>query len=335
MTSKSVLHAVDESTWGTLPGSPTYVYVPVDSYDGDDNIETRQLAPYAGVSENVDNEVLRAYPQRNLTSKLYGWRASGSVSLAQLLFDWGFQDIGSKEPRSKSLEWADGYNAWNVRHLGMRCDKATLSGSQDAADISISLDLIGRQIVGQGDEIANADNVGSDPLATAQTPPTNRRKLANFLFHHTEFTIGPLGDAEDDLLLRSFQFTHSRMLKPHWLNALDATTQQPILGSLNSPPRNDMSLTILPKKGTAEYDAFARTAGRHEYQATLVLKGLHQGTGTGGTDWTILTINFNRLSLKAAKTQDSREDDAFQPLEFVCLKPESSSSAITRAWSEV
>lgn len=337
MTAKSYLHLCDESEWGTLPNSPTYYHVPVIEYNVEQNVEARTSQVYAGTDHEIDSEILRGNPQGQLSSYLYGWWATGAgQSLAQKLLEWGFADVTSVTPRSKVAEWADGLNLWNRRDLGLRCNQAELSGSQDNADIRIALDLIGREQIGQGDEDHVANFSSTDPLPTAQTAPNDLKKLASFLFHHATFAISPRNDlsgSKTAMLMRDFKLQYNRGLKPHWLNARSATTDKPVLGSLNSRPKTGM-FSVTPLKASSDWDALRRTPGRHEFAATLTLKGLHQGTGSSGT-WTQVAIALNRLSLVKPDSDEKRDDEAFQPLEFKCLKPESTSQWITMTWSEV
>lgn len=336
MTEKSYLHLCDESTWGTLPGSPTYYHIPVLDYKVEQVVENRANEPYCGVDHQTDQEILRGYPAGQLTAHLYGWEPTGStVSCAQKLFEWGFGDLTSSSPRSKVCEWANGSNTWNVRDLGMRCNSAEITGSDDGAEVQIALDLMGRERIGQGDEDHVALFSSTDPLPTAQTVPTERRKLANFLFHHCTLEITDLNDLAGDkneILMKNFKLSYKRNLKPHWLNGRSALTDKPVVGSLNGRKKEGM-FSFTPLKTDATWDALRRTPGRHEFAATLVLKGLHQTTGSTG-DWTVLTINLNRLSLVKADSDEKRDDDPFQPLEFAGLKPESASNWITPTWSE-
>lgn len=335
MTEKSYLHLCDESTWGELPGSPTYYHVPVLDYKVEQTVENRSNEPYCGVDHQTDQEILRGHPAGQLSAHLYGWEPTGStISAAQKLFEWGFGDITASAPRSKVCEWADGANAWNVRDLGMRCNSAEITGSDDGAEIQIVLDLMGRERIGQGDEEHVALFEDEDPLPTAQTVPTARNKLANYLFHHATLALTALNDlsgSKTEILMQNFKLGYKRNLKPHWLNGRSTLTDKPVLGSLNGR-KKEGTFSFTPLKVDATWDALRRTPGRHEFAASLVLKGVHQGTGPSGT-WDILTIPINRLSLIKADSDEKRDDDPFQPIEFAALKPESSSQWITPAWT--
>ncbi|MDB5338404.1 MAG: hypothetical protein JWN70_4023, partial [Planctomycetaceae bacterium] len=67
----------------------------------------------------------------------------------------------------------------------------------------------------------------------------------------------------------------------------------------------------------------------------IVLKGSHNGSGTGGTNYTVLTIDFNRLAF--VNPEDTRAMNALieEGLTFDILKPDSSSAAKTLAYTEV
>ena len=95
----------------------------------------------------------------------------------------------------------------------------------------------------------------------------------------------------------------------------------------------DVNLTI--RKTADTWDAYNRTTDDEtETTAALALKGLHRGDGTGGTDWAIATLTFNRLNLQNAPTEGGK-DLQYLNLAFSALKPDSSSNAMTYAITEV
>lgn len=304
---KSYLVLGDESSWGSVPGSPTYVHAPVNSWGVRLVTDARQATPFTGNLQERHNRVFRGRTEGTATFDIYGWKPGAfTQSLLQYLLDWGFANLETVEPTSKFAEWAEGPNTSNRQFTGLRCSGATLEGSDDNGAWTLSLNLSGK------DEV---------DLATAQTLPNDREKLAECLFQDSTFALG--GSA---ILLRSFRMETTRPLEVRFNNA----TRPSLIVSVGPV---STTVTMVPQKTANTYDAVKRLLGMNEYTGQAVIKGLHNGTGTGGTNYTVATIDFPRLSFVDKEDQDV-ESVLYEGLTFRALKPDTSSNSITLTYSE-
>jgi hypothetical protein len=300
-------HAVfiNEATWATVPGSPTYVHVPVTSCNVRFKPTGRKNAmPRAGLFQRKHGNTPKGHPTGNIVCPLYGWWPAGAgMSAAQYMLEWGSLDHESIFPRSKILDWAVGPNTANRRHLGLRVNSLTLAGGDGG--ITLTLELIGQSSVA---------------LTTAQALPADRDKLVEFLFEDAVFTLDgnvtPIG---------SFEWKIARGLQPQYWNkhAPQSLPKSSWVETFNVTP---------PKTGHA-WEDLRDALGMTEVAASLVLKGLHNGTGGSG-DWTVLTQTFPRLSLIDVDEQESN-GIYNEPLSFDVLKPDTSDLCSTSAWTEV
>ena len=96
--------------------------------------------------------------------------------------------------------------------------------------------------------------------------------------------------------------------------------------------QESLSLTLIKDDNT--YDVYRRTQAATKVTAVLVLKGLHNGTGTALTNYTVLTLTFNRLRFVDFEDQRAFNQITKIPLTFDVLKPDSASNAVTIAYSE-
>lgn len=305
----SHLHLVTESTWGTLPGSPTYIFCPVDEYSVRMRTQNRQANPYVGLFQRKHNQPYRGMPSGNLNTSLYGWRPAGSVSLAQFLVDWAFGNHETGALPSKSAEWAEGPNTANKRHLGLRVNSATIQGSDESGVVGIQMELMGK------------DEAGDDVVTSAQTIPTDMEKLVEYQFADATFAI-----AGSAISLKSFSLQVQHGLRAEYLNA----TRPGLL----LKTQRVTTLKMVPVKNNDTYDAMRRAVTIQEFTSQLVLKGLHNGTGGVGTNYDVLTIDVNRASFTDSENQGGKDDILFHQLNMVCLKPDSSSNDLTLTWSE-
>lgn len=305
-TQKS-LAIVAESTWGTFPGSPVYTFMPFKEYGVRMVPEVRQARPFIGLHSQKHAKKFRAMPQGGLTVDMYGWKLN-SKSLMQWVMDWSLLDHESSTPPSNSIEYARGPNVSNARHRGMRTNSATLSG-QSGGPVSMALELMG------------LDEDGQSTVTTAQTVPANMYGLTEAEFADCTFTLG--GSA---ITLDSFSLQVQRNLKVEYQNS-----SRP---SLLLATQRVVTLSMTPKITDDTYQAYNRVTGATEVSGTIVIQGLHQGTGSGGTTFTVATITLPRLSIIKTDEQGGMEDIVAQPINMVALKPDSSSTDLSIAYSE-
>lgn len=304
---KSHLFLSDEAAWGTQDGTPDYVHLPVTDYGVRFRPESRNAQPYIGLRQRKHGQYLRGMPSGALSTSLFGQvNATATVSLAEYIMDWAFANPESLELPSKSAEWAEGPNEANKLHTGLRVNTATLSGDDASGIIAVNLDLMG---------VSEAD------VATAQTIPTDHEKLQEFLFHNATLTLA--GSATG---MKGFQWSVANALEVNYLNSFTPSL-------ITAGDRVDTLSITLPKDGDT-YDVYRRTVTATEFTAVLVLKGLHNGSGTALTDYTTITLTFNRLRYSDHEDQRTLQTLSMLPLTLEVLKPDSSSPAVTIAYDE-
>ena len=305
---KSYLVLAAETTWGTTPGTPVYYHVPVISYGVKMSRDRRNSTPFVGLLQRKHGKSFRGMPAGQLQTNLYGYKPnSNSLSIMQYLVDWAVSEPETVEKLSKLADWAEGPDVSNVRHSGLRVNGWTIEGSADSGTVTISLDLMGKS------EAA---------LVTAQTLPNDRELCVEMEFSDCTFALGGVAQS-----LRSFRWQGQNNMQATYLNgtAPSYLAAGQLVESLN--------FQILKTADT--YTAYQRAFTEQEMTGQIVLKGKHNGTGTGGTDYTVLTVDFNRLSFVAP--EDTRAMNALieEGLSFDVLKPDSASAAKTLTYSEV
>jgi hypothetical protein len=302
---KSYLTLETESTWGTTPDSE-WVHLPVMDYGVKFVPERRNATPMLGVRQRKHGKNYRGMPSGSLQTSLFGAVDAGpGISLAEYLTTWAFASPESVDLPSKSAIWAEGPDVANKIHKGLRVNQATMSGSDDTGFIQVDLELMGK---------TEANH------ATAETLPDDREKIQEFEFF--DATLSIFGGA---VAFKSFQWQVQNNLEVNYLNSFNP--------SLLTAGQRIESLNVVLIKNADTYDAYRRLSTVTETTATLVLRGLHNGTGATGTH-TVLTITFNRLSYVNHDDQRGISQLTKIPLQFDLLKPDSASNAVTLAYSE-
>jgi hypothetical protein len=297
---------IETEAWATLDGEPDYVFTPVTSFGLDEDERIRNAQVYAGQINAAYQNRQRGLVKGNIVTPLFGWRPSGlTTSLAEFWLGWAAGQRGTKLPQSRAFEWSREDTA-NERHLGCRVNGFTLQGSE--AGISLTIDVIGRTV---------------EPFSTAQTLPNDMQELIEFLFDDS--VVCTLNSIATNISQFSWQV--QRPLTPNWENAA-------LITGLPAGQRWTETFTVTKKKVDATWQTRGRTAGVFECPLVLTLKGVHQGTGTGGTNYAKATITMPRLSLTSVKEQGS-PNELTETLTFNVLKPQSSSAASAVTWSEV
>lgn len=311
---KSYLYLAPEATWGTTPGSPGYIFCPVNSYEVRMQRDRRNAQPFVGLRQRKHGRSYRGMPSGSLATGLYGiFPGAGTSSsateqsVAEHLLRWAFDHHESVDLPSKLAEWAEGPDVANRRHNGLRVNGATLEGSANGGAISISLELMGK---------------AESELATAQTLPADMDKLVEFDFADSSFTVG--GAA---ISLESFRLTLANNLTAAYLNSTAP--------SHLSAGNRVLGLQIVPIKNAATYDALGRAFSEDESEIVLTLKGLHNGTGNSGTNYTQVAFTLPRCAFVSEESTRNIAELARQPLNFECLKPDSSSNDLSQVWSQV
>lgn len=305
---KSYLVLAAETTWGTTPGTPTYYHVPVTTYAVKMTRDRRNSTPFVGLQQRKHGRSFRGMPSGQLQTNLYGYKPGGAdQSIMEYLVTWACSQPETIDKLSKLADWAEGPDVSNVRHNGLRVNGWTIEGSADSGTVTISLDLMGKT---------------ESALVTAQSLPNDREKCLEMEFADCTFALGGT-----PYLLRSFRWQGQNNLAATYLNG----TSPAFLASGQLVE----SLNFTFMKADDTFAAYNRAFAEQEMTGQMVLKGGHNGTGGVGTDYTVLTVDFNRLAFVAP--EDTRAMNALieEGLTFDVLKPDSSSAAKTLAYTEV
>lgn len=306
---KKYLVLANESAWGTVPDTPSYVHLPVTEYNCRFRPQNRQANPYIGLYQRKHSKNFRGMVSGQLNAPLYGWKTTPpGHSLAQYLLDWSFVNHEATDLPSKIAEWAEGPNVANKRHSGLRVNSATLQGSDDSGVVELSLDLMGKA------------EQGMDDVPAAQALPVDRNKLVDFEFADISFALD-----ETPVGLKSFSLQVQHGLKVEYLDSFTP--------SLLVKTQRVLTFSFVLIKNSDTYDAYRRATSATEFAGQLILKGLHNGTGASG-NWTVVTIDLPRLSFLDADDQGGKEDLTNQPITTVALKPDTSENDLELTYSE-
>lgn len=307
---KQYLVMYPEVTWGTKPGSPTYTHVPVTSCNVRLRAQNRKAKPYTGILASKYSFNFRGHPVGNIVLPLFGYVKNGK-SLAELVTDWAFDDANGDSAflPSMGLQWAQPDNSATREINGARVDSVTISGSEDG-DINCTLAIQGKTDV---------------DLDTLQTIPTDMEQLSAMEFVDTVLTINSV-----EVPLSAFTITQVNGLRPRFLNSTSPTHL--------SRGQRDITLAVTLMKDVATYDVLDRVLANQPYRfdIQLAIKGLHNGTGTGGTNYTVCTFDFPSASIEPlADDIGGMEDLIMQPLTFTAMKPDTSEGPVIITYTEV
>ncbi len=300
-----------ENDWGVLNGTNlSYAYMPVTDYGVRFRPETRQAAVYTGLRQGKQSKLFRGMPSGQLVAPLYGWRPAGfGDSLMEIMLEWALGSPETLNQPSKTIEWAEGPNVANKRHLGLRINTATLAGSPDADEVTMTLDLMGKSESGNGS-------------FSLQSIPNDMEKIVYVQHPDCTFTIDGV-----EVRPESFSLEVNNNLQSKYLNEFTP--------SLILPGDRVVTLQMTLAKKDDVWDAWNRTADGTEVAVVITLKGKHNGTGgSAGTTWTVATLTMPRCSFIESDTQGGKSDIIMQPLTFRVLKPDTSANDIAIVYSE-
>lgn len=301
------LNLYAEATWGTKPGTPTYLFMPVQAFDAMLQPENRKARPFVGLFQEKHASNFRGAVSGPLTAFLHGWH-SGGKSLAEHLIDWAFDDPESTYLSSKGAEWAEGPNVSNKQLDGLRVNAATLQGSDDSGVIECNLDLMGKNEV---------------TLATAQALPADMEGITHFEFGDSTLTIDTVATP-----FQAFSLQRQNGLKPYYLGQ-----RRPQL----LPRTTNVSLfNFTIPKDSAAYDNFRRLSdgSAKDFDIQLKIKGLHNGTGAVSTNYAAGTADMPKARFVSLTEAGGLEDLKMVSVQCVCLKPDSAENAVQWTWGD-
>lgn len=300
-----------ESTWGTKPGSPTNVYLPVENPAINMVPQLRESKPFSGTPSGVHAQVVRASPSGTIQVPLYPWQLSGHTkSLAQHIMEWAlptaFDASTMCDFPSMTIEASEGAIS-DRQFLGMRVGQFQLSGSEQDPGMKMALTLMGK----------DANALGTPPAA----PPDNKNGLQDMQFSDLVLTVDGV-----ETSINNFQLDMN-----FGMQSIFNSSDRPeiILASEISG-----SLALGRQKGDSTWDELLCDSATHEYSIVAELRGSHNGTGGVGTTETVLTITLPRCVLKDAPTAWVMNNANTQNLNFVLKKPDTSDEMISAAFTE-
>lgn len=326
---KSYVYLISESTWGTKPGSPSRVFMPVYDYGVQFQTQVRQAKPYLGIFQRKHSQRRQGMPQGSIQTALYGHQfgvdenvggttvaPGSSISLAEYLMDWAFCDEAgtiheATELPSKTAEWAEGPDVANVEHNGLRVNQATLAGDAGSGQLTLNLDVMGKT---------------EATLGSATAVPDDMESLVEMEFEDCVFKLNDgAGGAVAAVTIQSVQLQVQNAIIVRYNNSDNPT--------LLLKTDRLLTLQVTLDKNSNTYDGFRRTlSSETDFVAQLIVQGTNNGTG--GSAWTIATMDFPLA--RYVNHQDNRNRDGIfeQPLQFICLKPDTSSDDMSIAWTE-
>lgn len=318
MGARSYLNLISESTWGTKPGSPTRVFMPVNDYGVQLQTETRQGKPFVGTYSRKHSQRRKSMPTGSIATNLFGYH-SGGISLAEYMLDWSMVDESgtiheARDLPSKTAEWAEGPDVSNVEHNGLRVNQSTLTGDESSGVLALNLDVMGKTEV---------------TLGSAAAVPDDLEDLTEFEFEDLVFRIDDgAGGSLAAIAISSFQLQVQQALDVRFNNSLTPT------GIYKGDRLVTLAITI--DKNSDDYDVVRRTlSSETDYVCQVLLQGLNNGSATDPADiWTIGTLDINKARYVDHRDNRNRDTIFQQPLQFICLKPDSSSEDIEIAWTE-
>lgn len=296
-----------ESTWGTKPGTPAYLHLPVSAYNILYKPQNRMSDVFNGIFQRKHSHNFRGMPQGSFSCPMSGIKDSVvSMTISQYLMDWAFNvDWEVSATASKTAEWAEGPDVANKEANGLRINTATIEGSADSGVVTFSADVMGKT------EAA---------LATAQTLPADRELHLDCEFPDVTLTLGG-----SSVSVSAFQLQINNGLKVEYNNS--------VTPSLILKTQRVITFNCTIIKNATTYDAYRRSTTATELAIVLAIKGLHNNTGSTGTQ-SIATTTMARCQLVDVQESGGREDICKQELQFVVLKPDSSTKDLTTAYTE-
>lgn len=308
-----------EDIWGRDPfqasgsgsGLQNAFHLPYETYDARFKTERRAATPKTGLMTAKHGTLHRGMVSGQMACALYGHvpEGLGGKSVAQVLIEWALGTSGGstndeqgKVLPSKTIRLYE-ENLSNKAHYGMRVNTATLTGSDDTGNHSITMEMMGQ------DESGTNVSVGSIP--------NNHHRLVDFDFQLSEFYI-----ASVQVPVKQYQLVVGNGLS----HAYNGGTRINVLVKTDRTYQLQMQLL----KQASTYEAMARAGGMQEFAVQMVLRGLHDGTGASGT-MTKCTIDIDRCSF--ADQEPQRGPIHYQQLNLVPLKPDTSNKTVRFTWA--
>ena len=293
------LFVAAETTWKTKPATPTYIFVPVESYGVRFRGEDREVRPHTGGRQRVHKRRVRGMLTGQIVLPFFG-----KTGISQFFFDKALSAPAGSDLDSFMAEWAQG-GVDDKEHLGLRINQLTLAGN--ASDgVKMTLDCIGAKEANCASPQAIPEDQNWDDASTADLED------CSFLL------------AGGAAMIEDFSVTVANSLKAEYQGKRE-------LQLLKAGPRIvDYSVTLARNANT--YDLLRRATGaQNEQTGQLVVKALQEDAST----YTVLTIDFGRLNFNDDTDQGGLEELIRSQVAFQVLKPDSADDELEYAFSSV
>lgn len=301
-----------ESTWGTYDSGGTHILIPYNTYGVAVQNQVQNATPYIGIRQRKHSRISRATLSGNLDTFAWAQQVS-SKSLAQHLIEAAFSAPSGVDLDSWTADMYDGGND-DKRHVGLRVNTLTISGSETADAINMSVAFQGKQETGGV----------TNPALSSSEPPLSEFLFSDVLFYLSDEATASSATADDEALqLRDFTLTINNNLVVKNTNSFWPTIIKAGLRTV------DFSFSFYKTDNT--YDALRRTSDQADRTARLILKGAHLGTGSD--DLSVIEFQFDRLNFAGATDQMALNDLDAQSVNWVTLKPDTSSQDVDIIYS--
>jgi hypothetical protein len=297
-----------ESTWGEGESSSAgaILQIPYSSFSPRTVPAVVRPDLFTGLRQRKHSYIKNATPGGNLTTGLFAWQDSLNVSLAEHLLEWATSGDNSNTLDSKWFELVEDGKADKKFH-GCRPSALTISGDVGSDFITASLDFSAKE------ELSLAASEAIDETIEDPGP---------MFFEDIVFTLDSVVTqllSFSIVVNNNLDVSHTNSYFPTLILAGERTVQS--------------QFTIFKNADT--YDAYLRNAAPADVAATLVLKGLHNGTGLTG-DYTTVTIAMDRLKWVNTEDQDgsARNSVVKTLISYDTLKPETTDNDIDITYGE-
>lgn len=313
-------HAYSEASWGVTPGTPDYLFLPLETFGIVHTTDRREAKPYFGQLAKKHGRRFKPRSEGSIGGALHGeyvTDGSDSVSKAEWLLKKVFgTESGPTIPSFAILRQESITNA-GKRFPGLRINQFTLTGSADSGRIEWNSSVMGLPEV----QFANG---------SYRTVPNDLKKLTEFEYWDSTFRINDNGvsSAADTFCFQNFTLTRNHGLKPVFGNCSAGPT------SINRTVRDTQFNFRIEKKNNSWDTARRLMTSETEFEVVVELKGKHSGTGGSGTEYAVITITMPRCQLLNPQDADTFDDISFIDVQTEVLKPDSSSAQVSIAYTE-
>lgn len=293
-----------EVTWGT--GVTPDIWLPYLNYDVKPVPQFFNAETHCGVRQRrAPNQSCNKVVSGRLDVPMYAYHvtsSSATKSIAQHLIDNVLSGPASEDQDSFTFNRADVTEGTGVEHDGMRVNQLTITGSPETKAIMMAFDFFGQ-----------AETTGITVPTLSESVPHPKA----FTFFNAVLQLGGV-----TVYLRSIELTINNNLQNYFNNTewVDCISQ--------GRRMIDYKFGILKTANT--YDALRRATDVTDQTASLVLKGVHDGSGSN--TYTTLTIAIGRMNFGDAEDQVSLDGLDEQNVNYMVLKPNSSAADVALTW---